>query len=193
MNALPIRNRRLAWKLALAALLMSGFGYATVPLYERACRAIGLNGTTSHIDYSEALAYKPDTSRLVTVEFVTNTQGDLPWEFEPLVPNLRVYPGELVTARFRARNVGGAAMTAQAVPSVAPSLAARHFYNVGGLCDSGQALAPGEAKDLPLTFVVDPALPPGIGTLTLSLAFFEAPRAATRDAAPVTLVLGSPL
>lgn len=194
MSAQPIRNRRLAWKLALAALTMSSVGLAAVPLYQNVCRTTGLSGATPHIDYSAALAHKTDTARWVTVEFVANTAADLPWEFRPEVVSLRVHPGELVTTRFRARNLGRAAMVGQAVPSVTPGQAAPYFYNVDGICETRQPLAPGEAKELPLQFVVDPRLPPSVGTLTLSLAFFEAPgRAVALDQAPVTLVLSSPL
>ena len=153
---------------------MGGVGYLLVPLYQSFCLMTGVNGTTSHIDYSAALRYAPDPARWVTVEFVTDTAGNLPWEFRPEVRSVRVHPGELVTTRFRARNLGSAAMTGQAVPSVTPSKAAAYFYNIDGLCESGQALDAGESKELPLHFVVDHELPPGITTLTLSVAFFEA-------------------
>lgn len=174
MTSLRSDNRRLGWQLALAALAMGGIAYLLVPLYQGFCQLTGLNGTTSHIDYSAALSHQPNTERWVTVEFVTDTAGNLPWEFRPIVGSLRVHPGELVTTRFRARNLGNVAMLGQAVPSVTPSKAAAYFYSVDGLCDSGQALAPGESKDLALQFVVDRELPPGIATLTLSVAFFEA-------------------
>ena len=186
-------NRRLAWKLTIAAVAMSGLGYLMVPLYQSVCRMTGLNGSTGHIDYSAALRHVPDKSRLVTVEFVTNTAADMPWEFQPLVSSLRVHPGEIVTTRFSARNFGTQAMVGQAVPSVTPGQAAAYFYSVDGLCTSSQPLAPGEGKLLPLQFVVAPDLPPRIGTLILSVAFFAMPGLADRDQAPVTLALSSPL
>lgn len=180
MTALGLANRRLGWKLAAAAVAMIGFGYLLVPLYQSYCRMTGVNGTTGSIDYGAALRHKPDTSRWVTVQFVTATAGSLPWEFTSEVATLRVHPGELVTTNFHARNLGNVAMIGQAVPSVTPGPAAPYFYSVDGLCTSGQALAPGEGKQLPLQFIVDPELPREIATVTLSVAFFDArPRAAT--------------
>jgi len=175
MNTPQRANRLLAWQLAAGALAMSGLGLAAVPLYRSVCLGTGLSGATAHIDYSAALAHQADGARWVTVEFVTNTVGALPWEFRPTVERIQVHPGELVTTHFRARNRGQDAMLGQAVPSVTPGLAAPYFYSVGGICETKQPLAAGEAKDMPMQFVVDARLPPTVGTLTLSVAFFAAP------------------
>ena len=36
-----------------------------------------------------------------------------------------------------------------------------------------QTLAPGEVRQLPVVFVIDPALPADLNTITLSYTFFE--------------------
>lgn len=172
MNA----DRRLPWKLALAACAMAGFGFLLVPLYRAYCEFTGVNDTTiRRIDYNDAARQKVDTSRWVTVELVATTSGTLPWEFRPETPRLRVHPGDLVLATFHARNIGNAAIVGQAIPTVTPSPAAAHFHKIECFCFSRQPLAPGEAKELPLQFQVDPQLPAEIGTLTLAYTFFEVP------------------
>ena len=177
MTSQQTTNRRLGWKLAVISMAMFGFGYLLVPLYQVYCQYTGLNGTTNRIDYGVAVAHKVDAARWVTVEFVANTNGSLPWEFQPELPRVRVHPGDLVLAKFQARNIGNIAIVGQAIPSVTPSQAAPYFHKIECFCFSRQPLEPGEGKVLPLQFQVDNDLPAGIDTLTLSYTFFEAPPA----------------
>ncbi len=171
----PSSSRRMGWKLALVATAMFGFGYLLVPIYRVVCEWTGFNGTTSRIEAVAARATVVDTSRHVIVEFVANTSGNLPWEFRPTVASVRVHPGDIVLTSFHARNIGNAAVIGQAVPSVTPLQAASHFRKLECFCFSRQPLAPGEAKEMPVQFIVDPDLPKNIGTLTLSYTFFSAP------------------
>jgi cytochrome c oxidase assembly protein subunit 11 len=62
----------------------------------------------------------------------------------------------------------------QAVPSVSPARAARHFRKTECFCFTRQELAPRESKVMPVTFVVDPALPEEVKTITLSYAVYPA-------------------
>ena len=178
MNAHPrsdvaAGNRRLAWQLAAGALLMTGFGYLMVPLYQVFCEYTGYNGSTARIDLGQAVKQGIDRTRWVTVEFAANTSADLPWEFRPVVSSMRVHPGEMVLARYQARNLGNRAIVGQAVPSVTPGEAAAHFRKIECFCFSQQPLDPGQALTLPVQFQVDTNLPREIGTLTLSYTFFE--------------------
>ena len=86
-------NRRTAWRLAAATCVMFAFGYALVPLYNVFCDITGLNGKTGRLSVAEAQATTIDSSRLVTVEFVTNVNAGLPWQFRPLVNKIEVHPG----------------------------------------------------------------------------------------------------
>jgi cytochrome c oxidase assembly protein subunit 11 len=61
----------------------------------------------------------------------------------------------------------------QAIPSVSPGLAARHFQKVECFCFSKQTLRPGEGRDMPVTFRLDPGVPLDIATITLSYTFFR--------------------
>jgi cytochrome c oxidase assembly protein subunit 11 len=60
----------------------------------------------------------------------------------------------------------------QAVPSVAPNVASIYFSKTECFCFTEQKLAAGETREMPVRFVVDPALPDTISTLTLSYTFY---------------------
>ncbi len=175
-------NRRFARKLAIVALAMIAFSFLLVPLYRVYCVVTGSNdATVRRIAYGDAVKQQVDTSRWVTVEFVATTSGTLPWEFRPETPRLKVHPGDMVLTRFRARNIGNRAIVGQATFNITPGEAAGHFHKIECFCFSHQPLGPGEAKDMPLQFQVDPKLPADISTLTLAYTFFEVPGTQTDD------------
>jgi cytochrome c oxidase assembly protein subunit 11 len=64
-------------------------------------------------------------------------------------------------------------MAAQAIPSYAPKQAMAHFNKLECFCFNEYTLAPGESKQWPVTFVIDPKLPKDVSTITLSYTFFE--------------------
>ena len=167
-------NQRVVKRLGIAALLMFGFGFAMVPLYDVFCDITGINGKTGRIELEEALSQKVDEKRLVTVEFLATVHSDLPWEFRPVVRKIQVHPGEVTEVNYFASNKTDALVVGQAVPSVAPGLAAKYFNKTECFCFTRQALGPGESKDMPLRFVVDPELPEEIRTVSLSYTFYQA-------------------
>ena len=175
------RNRMHALRLMLVVLAMFGFGYALVPLYSVVCQLTGLNGKTTRIGADEAQGYAPDTSRWVTVEFLGSVKAGLPWEFRPVVSRMRVHPGQLYDARFVATNLDTQALVGQAVPSVAPGEAARHFHKTECFCFTQQRFEPKETRELPLRFVIDPELPKHVKTVTLSYTFFDVTSTAKAD------------
>lgn len=167
------RNKRLIIKLVVLVIGMFGFGFALVPLYSVVCTVTGLNGKTETIDVATAKAMKVDKSRWVTVEFTTNVSAGMPWEFKPMVNHMQVHPGQLVTANFYARNTTNEAMVGQAVPSITPRVAALYFKKLECFCFSQQTLKPKEGKEMPVQYVVEPELPAGVHTITLSYTFFN--------------------
>ncbi len=64
-------------------------------------------------------------------------------------------------------------MVGQAMPSVAPGQAGRFFNKTECFCFTRQPLAAGETKEMPVRFIVDPALPKRVKTLTLAYTFFD--------------------
>ena len=176
--ALRRDNRQLLMKLAVVVALMFGFGYAMVPLYRAICNALGIN-VLSLSEKQTLLAEKGmangngqiDYSREITVEFDTNARG--PWDFKPAVRHLTVHPGELTQVMYEFRNVQNRTMAAQAIPSYAPMQASAHFNKLECFCFNEYTLKPGESKQWPVVFVIDPKLPKDVKTITLSYTFFE--------------------
>jgi cytochrome c oxidase assembly protein subunit 11 len=167
-------NSRVVRRLLFAAVAMFGFGFALVPLYDVFCDITGLNGKTGRIEMEAALSQKVDAKRMVTVEFLSSVRSDLAWEFKPVVRRVKVHPGEVTEVNYLARNETGETVAGQAVPSLAPGLAAKYFNKTECFCFTRQTLGPNEEKLMPLRFVVDPELPEEIGTVSLSYTFFQA-------------------
>jgi len=170
-------NRRMLGKLLVVALAMFGFGYALVPMYRAICEALGVNVLSlAEQRRSDAAAGRGgntqvDLSRTVTVEFDANARG--PWDFKPAVASVQVHPGELATVMYEFRNKQDRTMAAQAIPSYAPKQAMAHFNKIECFCFNEYTLQPGESKQWPVVFIIDPKLPKDVTTITLSYTFFE--------------------
>lgn len=164
-----------AGKLALLAVAMFGFGYVLVPLYNVFCDITGLNGKTGVISSAEAEKAGVDENRLVTVQFDTNVNGELPWAFKAQQYQVQVHPGQATDVFFVVENESDQPVTGQAIPSVTPNQASLYFNKTECFCFTQQTLAPKERKEMLVRFVVDPGLPKKISTLTLSYTFFMAP------------------
>ena len=168
-------NRRLALKLALIPMLMFGFGYTMVPIYNVFCKVTGINGKTGRISTQAAELENVDAGRTVTVEFDTNVNNKLPWKFKPLQPRMKAHPGVINEAMFYAENLSNFAVVGQAIPSVAPNEAALYFNKTECFCFAQQTLGPKQHRNMPVRFIVDPRLPKEIKTMTLSYTFFRVP------------------
>jgi cytochrome c oxidase assembly protein subunit 11 len=180
LSGLRRDNRRLLGKLGVIALAMFGFGYALVPMYRTICDALGINVLSvservTSAGLASASARKGntqvDTSRTITIEFDANSRG--PWDFKPAVSSLKVHPGEMATVMYEFRNRQDRTMAAQAIPSYAPMQASAHFNKLECFCFNEYTLKPGERKEWPVVFYVDPKLPKDVTTITLSYTFFE--------------------
>ena len=154
-------------------VLMFGFGYLMVPIYDIFCELTGLNGKTGSITVQRVGKMRVDESRLIKVEFMANRNQDMPIDFAPSARSMMVHPGKTYRATYRARNRRDTAMVGQAVPSVSPSAASTYFNKIECFCFGKQTFAAGEQRDLPLVFVIHPDLPENIETITLSYTFFE--------------------
>jgi cytochrome c oxidase assembly protein subunit 11 len=166
-------NGKMLGKLLVIAVLMFGFGYALIPLYKKICEITGVNIlTVQDGTMGKAKANtQVDKSRLITVEFDANAQG--PWRFRPTVASLQVHPGEMAQVTYEVVNKQNRKMDAQAIPSYAPMESAQFFTKVECFCFKQQTLGPNEARQMPVTFYIDPKLPKNVKTIVLSYTFFE--------------------
>lgn len=168
--ALAAQNRQLMGKLLVIVVLMTGFGFAMVPMYRQICEALGITQTRAVAGTNTQV----DASRSVTVELVASSSG-LPWRFEAIEREVRVHPGELATVNYRVVNTLGRAVTAHAVMNAAPANAGKYIEKQACFCFSNQSLAAGEERVMPVVFRVRPDAPKDMATISLSYTFFEAP------------------
>ena len=175
-------NLKMVSKLAVVTAGMFCFGYALIPIYKHICEITGINilsvsermvpgngnaGAAAKLPANSQV----DTTRTITVEFDANARG--PWDFKPQQSSIQVHPGELATVMYEFQNVQNRRMAAQAIPSYAPHQAASHFNKLECFCFNQYTLEPGEKKQWPVSFVIDPKLSKDVTTITLSYTFFE--------------------
>ncbi|MGR8980391.1 MAG: cytochrome c oxidase assembly protein [Gammaproteobacteria bacterium] len=168
-------NAKLARTLIIVAVAMFGFGYALVPLYDVLCKVTGLNGKveTKAVNESEKAGFKADTTREITVEFMTTVNESAPMEFRAETKQIKIHPGAYYTVNFYAENKMGNPMVAQAIPSISPGPAAEYFKKTECFCFTEQNFKAQEAKTMPVRFVVNPELPEKYKTITLAYTFFD--------------------
>lgn len=165
-------NMQMFSKLVVLSVMMFGFGYLLVPIYEKICEITGINLLTpKNVTVEEIKNTQIDPTRTITVEFDANVQG--PWRFRPTVSSMQVHPGEMAQVVYEVVNKQARAIDAQAIPSYAPQLAGTHFRKMECFCFQQQTLGPNEAKQMPIVFYIDPALPKDVTTIIISYTFFE--------------------
>ena len=159
-------------KMLGVSLAAFAFAFSLVPLYRIACEKVfGIRLEQGPAAGAVASAVVQD--RWVTVQFDGGVNSKLPWQFKPEQVSMRVQPGKQYEALYYARNTSGKAIVGSAVPSVAPARASGYFNKTECFCFTAQTLQAGEAREMPVRFIVDPALPAGVKTITLSYTFFK--------------------
>ena len=181
-GTMAAQNLKMVSKLAVVTVGMFAFGYALIPIYRHICEMTGINilslserqvpgGGTAGRDVKLPANSQIDLTRTITVEFDANARG--PWQFKPAQASLKVHPGQLATVMYEFQNVQDRRMAAQAIPSYAPRQAAAHFNKLECFCFQQYTLEPGEKRQWPVAFVIDPRLSKDVTTITLSYTFFE--------------------
>jgi len=152
---------------------MVGAAYAAVPFYTWFCRVTGFAGTTQVASAGPTQVL----DRRITVRFDANVVGGLPWKFTSERTTLDVKVGEVVTVLYRVTNESARETVGQAVYNVAPLNVGAYFQKINCFCFTEQRLKPGETRDMPVVFYVDPALARDadqetLDTITLSYSFY---------------------
>ncbi len=180
-------NAFLAGALVVTIAGMTGLSFAAVPLYRAFCAATGYGGTPQ----IGPAASPGAVARKITVRFNADTNADLPWHFDPVVPKVTLPLGEEQVAYYAARNLSDRPVTGMAVYNVTPEKVGKYFHKTACFCFDEQTLAPGQDMSFPLSFWVDPAIADDpntadVTTITLSYTFFRAADDAVRNAAVAT-------
>jgi len=160
------------WKMIGVVLLAFGFTFSLVPLYRIACEKVfGIRLEQGPVAATRDQAVPH--ARWVTVQFDGGVNSKLPWKFAPEQRSMQVQVGRQYQALYFARNAADRAIVGSAVPSVAPARASGYFNKTECFCFTAQTLAAGESRDMPVRFIVDPSLPAGVKTITLSYTFYK--------------------
>lgn len=172
-------NRSLMGRLLIMAVVMFGFGFALVPLYDVFCEITGFGGRTN--TQAAVVEEAPDLGREIRIEFMTTVNSYAPFDFAADADSMVVHPGKMYYATFTAKNLTDSDKIAHAVPSVAPTAAAEHFVKIECFCFNSQDFLAGEEKAMPLQFIVDPELPDYVDTITLGYTFFDTTNVASNE------------
>ena len=92
------------------------------------------------------------------MRFDSNVAPGLPWKFKPEQTEIEVSIGQVVTMFYTVTNQSARATTGQAAYNVAPLTVGAYFQKINCFCFTEQTMAPGEKREMPVVFYVDPAI-----------------------------------
>ena len=175
-SAAPRERRRdyvVAGSCVAFVVCMVGMAYASVPLYNWFCRTTGFAGTTQ----VAVAAPGQVLDRQIEVRFDANVMAGLPWRFEPEQTSIMVRIGDVVTVNYFIVNESSRETVGQASYNVSPPTVGAFFSKINCFCFTEQRLGPGEKREMPVVFFVDPALVKDsehddLSTITLSYTMY---------------------
>lgn len=179
--SLQRRNITIVAASAMTVVGMIALTYAAVPLYRLFCQVTGFAGTT------QVAAAAPGAvgSKVITVRFDANIAPGLAWRFTAPSP-VEVRLGEERLVTFNAANIGSEPLVGTATFNVTPLQIGKYFNKIQCFCFTEQLLLPGESKEFPVSFFVDPSIAEdddgkGVTAVTLSYTFFNKGRPALEE------------
>jgi cytochrome c oxidase assembly protein subunit 11 len=184
------RDLAVAGACGVVAAAMVGMAFAAVPLYNWFCRTTGFAGTPQVA--SAAPGHVLD--RRITVRFDANVTPGLPWQFAPEQRSVEARIGDVVTVNYLVTNLSEREIVGQASYNVWPPTVGAYFTKINCFCFTEQKLKPGETREMPVVFFVDPELAKdgehdGLTSITLSYTMYpvrlpEPPRVERSGEAP---------
>jgi cytochrome c oxidase assembly protein subunit 11 len=153
---------------------MVGMAFAAVPLYDWFCRTTGFAGTTMVASAAPANVL----DRKITVRLDANVAGGLPWRFMPEKNFVEVRVGDVLTVNYIVVNESAQEIVGNASYNVTPPTVGAYFSKINCFCFTEQRLKPGERREMPVVFFIDPKIAEdsehdGLNTITLSYTMYR--------------------
>ena len=154
-------------------IVMIGFAYISVPLYQLYCQSFGgtgnpfsIFGKNSHnikisensIGISNVSEKTQEINKPITVYFHADSSEDLQnkWNFKPCLQKLQVYPGDTALSFYIAENKTDTAISGISTYNLTPSKVGIYFNKIQCFCFEEQRLKPNESVEMPILFFLDP-------------------------------------
>lgn len=169
------KNRRTGLAVLAIILGMLALSYASVPLYRLFCQITGFGGKADQVSAASGEIF----DREMTIRFNSDVNANLPWDFKPDKPEVKVKVGQEMLISFTATNLSREAVAGTAMYNVTPGAAGKYFNKTQCFCFNYQLIAPGKTVHFPVVFYIDPKIMKdrendGLKTITLSYTFFKA-------------------
>ncbi len=167
------KNTRLVLILVAAVVFMGGMAFVALPLYHKFCELTGFNGTARRATE----ASKVITNKVMRVHFDANTSA-IPWTFKADQPYQDTRVGKTTLAYFTVTNTSDHPVTGRASYNILPDTMGAYFMKLQCFCFTNQTLKPGESRQFPVVYFLDPKLmkdqdTQDLSEVTLSYTFFE--------------------
>jgi len=167
------RNVNVVVACGVFVVAMVGMAYAAVPLYDMFCRVTGYNGTTQRVEQASSVIL----DQKIRVELDTNMASELSWGFKAVERYVEPKIGETIQVNFRITNPSDKPETGRAVFNVTPMAAGAYFNKLECFCFTDLTLKPGETREMPVVFFVDPEIvnhqeTKNLKVITLSYTFY---------------------
>ncbi len=173
-HATTYNNRSFALSLLALVAGMVMLSFAAVPLYRIFCQVTGFGGTTMQAEYfPESIG-----TRELTIDFNTDLDRSLDWQFHALDRRLTTRPGEMQLALFEVENLSNQPQRGTAVFNVTPHKAGAYFMKVECFCYDEMTIPVDKRVSLPVSFFIDPEIEndpdlADVRNITLSYTFFK--------------------
>lgn len=139
---------RIALLSLAAGVAAAALAYALMLFYQGSGSAAGTRGTSG----------EPDPDYRVSVTFTASVGSGMPWVFDGPRNAIRLPLGQQARVFFTATNPGAEPVLGSAVFNVVPQSATPYFKKVQCFCFTEQLLMPGEHKQMPVAFIIDPRI-----------------------------------
>ncbi|NNM60638.1 MAG: cytochrome c oxidase assembly protein [Steroidobacteraceae bacterium] len=172
-------NRKLVGTLLAIVAASAVLGWGLIPLYRVFSKYAGIGNAEARAG-PQTLRAQVAAKRLVTVQFVGYADSVGTFEYRPQVTEMQVQPGRIYQTAFYAHNLTDGPEQVRAVPSLQPEEAWQYLRESNCFCFQPQSFAAGEARWMPVRFLVDRSLPADIDRLSMSYTFYDAPESTAR-------------